>query len=617
MIEDIRKHSKLIIWLFSFVSLAFIAEEGLMYFLRSKERKEIVDGDMFIVDGEVIKYSEFKQRYDERMSYFVNHINMPLKDSFLTRYVRGEIMRDMPADVAYKHLANNLGFRVGKDEIIDLVQGENISDSIKNSFKNKDGVFDKAKLMEFLNNMSVKKKSQDFWCAVEQQIRQDRNKEKVKSLLTKMSAYSLLEAEKDWEYDNTKFDLEYLYVPFTSIEDKDCHVSEQMLKDYLAKNQRDFQGEEAYKLQYFIVDYKIADEDVKNNKNLLEPLKEKFSICPDPVDFAKVKSDKDLKKGVKGEHSVKLVYKDLPKEIKDKNSLKIGDTFVTIAATMKEANKIYRITNVENLNKKPEERSYEASVIYKKPVISKNYKDQTIDNLTSQLRKVSKVEEFAELAKSLSVKLKKKNVKLNEYSIEGVDDTRKLIHSLIKTYKKPGQGKVFIIKPFHNEYGVFCGVVTKYFKKGTKDLEDVQEDVNSKCVKNLKYSKIMEKINSVLQGNEVSFKEIQDKKIDFIKIGTDKDFSCNSSRLKDYGSVGIVFDKIFCLEKNDVVPFFQDNNGVIMIKIIDKKKKPFDLNNPECKKFVDSKQKNLENLDKIHDVFKTRFVFVDNSNSFV
>ncbi len=617
MIENIRKHSKLIIWLFSFVSLAFIAEEGLMYFLRSKDRKEIVDGDMFIVDGEAIKYSEFKQHYDERINYFVSRFNTSLKDPFWARYVRGEIMRDMPVEVAYKHLSHNLGFRVGNGEIIDLVQGQNISDSIKNSFKNKDGAFDKAKLMEFLNNMSSKEKSQNYWCVVEQQIRQDRNKEKVKSLLKKMSVYTLLEAEKDWEYDNTKFDLEYLYVPLSIIEDKDCHVSEQMLKDYLAKNKLDFQGEETYKLQYFIADYKISDEDVKNNTNLLEHLRNRFSKCLDPVEFAKINSDKDLERGIKGENHVKLVYKDLPKEIRDKNDLKIGDTFVTIAATMKEANKIYRITNIENGNKKPEDRSYDASVIYKKPVISKNYKDQTLDNLTLQVKKVIKVEDFEELAKSLNVKLKKKSVKLDESNIDGVDDTRKLIHYLIKEYKKPKQGKVFIIKPFHNESGAFCGIITKHFKKGTKDLEDIQQDINSKCVKNLKYSKIMDKINSALQSNDMSFKEIQDKKIDFIKVGTDKDFSHNSGRLKDYGSTTLVFDKIFYLEKGDVVPFFQDDMGVIMIKIIDKKKQPFDLNNPECKKFIDSKQKKRESLDNINDVFKTRFVFIDNSNTFV
>ncbi|MBQ2350181.1 MAG: SurA N-terminal domain-containing protein [Cytophagales bacterium] len=619
MIKNIRKHSKLVIWLFVIVSLAFISEEGLMYFIRYKDRKDIVDGDMFIIDGERIKYSEFKRRFDERMGYLSSTygFNISPKDSFWSRYVRNEIVSDMTNNVAYKHIANNLGLQVGHDEIIDIVQGQNISESIKNSFKNKDGAFDKSKLMEFLNNMSKKKDSQDYWKEIEQQIRQDRNKEKLQKLLENMSVYTLLEAEKDWEYDNTKFDVEYLYVPYSTIDDKDCPVSEQILEEYLKNNEHDFHGDEVYKLQYFIADYKLSEDDIKNNTNMLEPLRNKFSGCSNPLEFAKIKSDKDLDRDIKCDNSIKLVYKDLPAEVKDKKDLKVGDTFITIATTIKEANKIYRITNIENDNKKPEEKSYDVNVIYKKPFINKNEKDKVLNALTTQLKKVEKIENFDELAKTLDVKIKKKSVKIDENNIDGVDNTRSFIHDLIKNYKNPKKNGVFIIKPFHNEQGVFCGIVTKHLKKGTKDLEEVREDVNIQCVKNLKKEKIMEKINTSLPLPNASFEEIKNKKIDFIKIGTDKDFSHKSTRLKDYGRVKLAFDKLFTLNKNNVVPFYQDDSGVIMIKIVDKKHKPFDINDTDCKKFYEDKQKSRREMKNITDLFKKRFVFVDNQNIFI
>ena len=150
MIEIIRKHSKIIIGIFVFVSLAFIAEEGIIYFLRYRDKnKESIDGDVLIIDGERVKYSEFKRQLDNKMSYWGRRFGITKNDSFWSRYLKNNLITEYINNISFKKIAKNIGLKVGIDEMIDLVQGDHINPEIKNSFTDKDGVFRKEDLLKF------------------------------------------------------------------------------------------------------------------------------------------------------------------------------------------------------------------------------------------------------------------------------------------------------------------------------------------------------------------------------------------------------------------------------------------------------------------------------------
>ena len=246
MIEIIRKHSKIIIGIFVFVSLAFIAEEGIIYFLRYRDKnKESIDGDVLIIDGERVKYSEFKRQLDNKMSYWGRRFGITKNDSFWFRYLKNNLITEYINNISFKKIAKNIGLKVGIDEIIDLVQGDHINPEIKNSFTDKDGVFRKKDLLKFLKKMSTtkekrlgdhikKKKKNSFtdkdgvfrkedllkflkkmsttkekrlaWEESEQQLRNERNKEKLTSLLKNMKVFNDLVCQEEWKKEKAKFD---------------------------------------------------------------------------------------------------------------------------------------------------------------------------------------------------------------------------------------------------------------------------------------------------------------------------------------------------------------------------------------------------------------------------
>ena len=606
MIEIIRKHSKIIIGIFVFVSLAFIAEEGIIYFLRYRDKnKESIDGDVLIIDGERVKYSEFKRQLDNKMSYWGRRFGITKNDSFWSRYLKNNLITEYINNISFKKIAKNIGLKVGIDEMIDLVQGDHINPEIKNSFTDKDGVFRKEDLLKFLKKMSTTKEKRLAWKESEQQLRNERNKEKLTSIFKNMKVFNDLVCQEEWKKEKAKFDIEYLYVPYSIIKDEECIIDEKMERDYLNNHQMDFQQEESYKLKYFVLNYKLSEDDIKNNVNRLSELKGKFAICDNAEEFAKVKSDKEAKKH-KDEYLLKCSYEELPEIIKKNKDIKEKDVFIEIAETLDKSNKLYKII-------KSADNQYEVAVIFKKPFISEYTKKNILQTIKKSFKNVLKLEDFLELAKEKNVKVKTKKAKTDENNIEGLDDTREIMHIIINTYKQPQLNFVFKLEPIETSTGIFCCIVEKHDKKGTRDFEDIKEDLRLKCLQECKFKKILEKIQKAT-SLEVSFDEIKNKNIDIVKFGKDVDLAYDSKRLKDYGRTKLGMNNIFLLKEGENTNFFADENGALMIKLLKIKNDNIEKFEKDYLNFYNKKNKEDNNTKDLDKIFEQRFAVENNIN---
>ena len=606
MIEIIRKHSKIIIGIFVFVSLAFIAEEGIIYFLRYRDKnKESIDGDVLIIDGERVKYSEFKRQLDNKMSYWGRRFGITKNDTFWSRYLKNNLVTEYINNISFIKIAKNIGLKVGIDEIIDLVQGEHINPEIKNSFTDKDGVFRKEDLLKFLKKMSTTKEKRLAWKESEQQLRNERNKEKLTSIFKNMKVFNDLVCQEEWKKEKVKFDIEYLYVPYSIIKDEECIIDEKMEIDYLNNHQMDFQQEESYKLKYFVLNYKLSEDDIKNNVNRLSELKGKFAICDNAEEFAKVKSDKEAKKH-KDEYILKCSYEELPEIIKKNKDIKEKNVFIEIAETLDKSNKLYKII-------KSADNQYEIAVIFKKPFISEYTKKNILQTIKKSFKNVLKLEDFLELAKEKNVKVKTKKAKTDENNIEGLDDTREIMHIIINTYKQPQLNFVFKLEPIETSTGIFCCIVEKHDKKGTRDFEDIKEDLRLKCLQECKFKKILEKIQKAT-SLDVSFDEIKNKNIDIVKFGKDVDLAYDSKRLKDYGRTKLGMNNIFLLKEGENTNFFADENGALMIKLLKIKNDNIEKVEKDYLNFYNKKNKEDNNTKDLDKIFEQRFAVENNIN---
>ncbi len=166
------------------------------------------------------------------------------------------------------------GIVVGEKDIWDAMIA---LPEIQNSplFKNEINLFDEEKLKEYIANMKDEAevgstRAWTNWLATEKSIKQNLERQAYSSLVSIGLGASLEEGERDYLYENTKIDAQYVYVPYASIADSLALVSREEIQEYLEANANRFKSEATRSLQYVKFDIVPSEADDADMKSLVE-----------------------------------------------------------------------------------------------------------------------------------------------------------------------------------------------------------------------------------------------------------------------------------------------------------------------------------------------------------
>jgi peptidylprolyl isomerase/peptidyl-prolyl cis-trans isomerase D len=158
------------------------------------------------------------------------------------------------------------GIVVGEKDIWDAMVA---LPEIQNSpmFRNEANLFDEEKLKEYIANLKDEAQTGSpeawqNWLATEKSIKQNLERQAYTSLVTAGLGASLAEGKRDYLYQNTNMDVEFVFVPYTNIADTLASVSKEEVKSYVLKHPKKFKPEASRSLQYVRFDIvpSLADE---------------------------------------------------------------------------------------------------------------------------------------------------------------------------------------------------------------------------------------------------------------------------------------------------------------------------------------------------------------------
>lgn len=189
--------------------------------------------------------------------------------------------------------SQKVGVQISDEEKVDMVQGNNIHSAIKQTFVNQETqAFDKALVENFLRNIDKAQPQQKAaWYNFEAKLPDDRLRTKFEALMSKTNYITTAEAKREYESQTAKADFEFVFVPYSTIEDSTIKVTDEELKGYLSKNQFKYKSQETRTLEY--VEFKInpsADDSAFFQKELAD-LKEEFASAENDTAFARSRSD--------------------------------------------------------------------------------------------------------------------------------------------------------------------------------------------------------------------------------------------------------------------------------------------------------------------------------------
>lgn len=299
------------------------------------------DNNVGNIAGEKITFDLYQRQVDQFASnYAANFGRNPTEREMVT--LRNQAWEIMIVDRAFKREYEALGVNVGEEEIVDLVQGKNISPEIKSApifFNQETGLFDRNILASFLANLGSQPiQFQQQWYAFESNLGPARVRIKYENLLNKSTYVTKAEAKRRYKSQTSSADLSYLYVPFSAVSDSVVNASESDLEKYLKSNSDDYKVKASKSISFVTFPVIASSEDTAFFKMDLEEVMDEFITVTDDSLFAKINSDGS---NFLNQYSPKLLPAGLSNEVTTMQSGEVYGPYLE-----RDAFKIYKVIEI-------------------------------------------------------------------------------------------------------------------------------------------------------------------------------------------------------------------------------------------------------------------------------
>lgn len=290
LISKIREKTALVVGVVAVGLILFIVGGDLLMgnssFLNNR------DDTVGEIAGEEIKYQDYQQAIEEvRYNFIVNTNRNPTEREM--NGIRQQAWDKLIAQIAFNEEFEKLGLTVTESELVDMVQGNNITPEIQQAFTNPEtGEFNRNQVVSYLQNLpQLPQQQQVAWQLFESNLSDGRLRLKYDNLVLLSDYVTDQEAKKRYEQENTVAEVKYLYVPFYAVSDSAVTVTDAQLREYLNNHKEEFELEAGRTIRYITFPFAPSAQDSAAFQEELSQLKENFAKATNDSAFASINSD--------------------------------------------------------------------------------------------------------------------------------------------------------------------------------------------------------------------------------------------------------------------------------------------------------------------------------------
>lgn len=303
--------------LFSFVLADLIRNGGAI--------SQKAENTIATINGKDIDRTEFAKKVEAASRNFGGRSS----NIQVVNYVWDQEVRN----AVFEEQFEDLGIRVGEDQINQLLE-----ESLANNptFQNEAGVFDKAKMHEYVANIkATSPQAYQQWLDYRVSVAEGAKENLYLNMIKAGVGSTLKEGELIYKMENDKVDIKYVQIPFTSIEDKDVEITDTEIKSYIDKHPDQYKSDASRSVRYVLFEEKASKEDIDAiKKDIARLLEDKVQFIEGKTDTVLgFKNTTNAKEFVNENSSVKfddrfVFKKDLPSIVADTlYALNVGDVY--------------------------------------------------------------------------------------------------------------------------------------------------------------------------------------------------------------------------------------------------------------------------------------------------
>ncbi len=244
------------------------------------------------ISGQEVPLEVYQRKIDElSYNFTLNQGRNPSANESNT--LRQQAWDLVIVETAFGEQFRQLGLQVTQDEVVDMVQGKNISFDIQRAFSNpQTGEFDRQVVINYLKNLSqLPAQQQRLWYSFENSLGPGRLRIKYDNILVKSVFTTTEEARNEYDFQNRSADVKYIYIPYLSIADSLVEVSDDDLSTYLENNSERYQVENSRSLSYVSFPIIPSSEDSAYSQTEIAQLKSELEEISEDSVFARVNTD--------------------------------------------------------------------------------------------------------------------------------------------------------------------------------------------------------------------------------------------------------------------------------------------------------------------------------------
>ncbi len=468
--------------------------------------------------------------------------------------IRDQAWNALILESAYQNQFDELGLDITSLELVDMVQGNNISPEIQQFFRDpQTGTFSKENITNFLAQMSqAEPQQQAAWLSFEASLEPSRLVSKYQNLLVKTNYVTKYEAKEEYQGQNSNATLEYVYVPYLSVSDSSVSVTDNELRTYLSNNAEEYDREESRNLEYIVFDMKPSSEDSAIVAQEVADLKDGLINSTNDSSYVVVNSDDQFSF---------LTYQidNLPSQLKDGNdAVEVG--FVSEPQIINGNYEFYKLSRADRITRD--------SVLYRVAKIRKDFfiSDETINAIYREAdlfaASAGNTEEFRTNAEAQGYRVLKANgVNRNANRVGVISEGRGLVLWL---YNEAQMGAVSDVREIEDQY--IIASMTGKQESGLANLENVRNQLTVAVRNEKKGDLLIEQLNNV-GSNDLS--EIASTYGEDAKTGT-ADVQLSSNNITSVGYAPEAIGLAFALNEEENTRAFKVRDGVLMVKLVTK-----------------------------------------------
>jgi len=258
------------------------------------------DNNVGEIGGSAISLKEYQDAIQERENNYIMNFGRQPGDRERP-LLQQQAWEYLIAQKAIKPEFERVGVRVTADEIWDMIQGKNIDEGVKNSFLDSSGNFDRARLMQFIeeseavptdpNLLAMWQQGNYRWNTFKRDMELGRERIKYENLLIKSNYVTKAEAERDYHTQNDVAEAKYLYVPFFAISDSAITVTDSDLRAYYDRTKARYKAEQMRNLNYVAFSIEASASDSLQIREDLKTLAEGFKTAVDDSLYASTNTE--------------------------------------------------------------------------------------------------------------------------------------------------------------------------------------------------------------------------------------------------------------------------------------------------------------------------------------